>query len=312
MRDQVELLYILSTKAGNGESKKLREHLNAIADKRDLNVTISVVETEHENHATEAAQAFAAAAQDNPSKTRVVYVLGGDGTSNEVAAVLAGTGTAIGVLPAGTANDFAKQLYPGGARIRDLLRRSLTPVLEPIDLISVNDSISLNVASFGFDTVVLEQAYRYLERLPRLGRFAYILAVIRCVFQKKSFFASWEILDHEQGWIRGEGAVTLGTIANGGYYGDGFRPAPNAELNDGLLDIGIAAEVLNREILGLVLRYKKGTHIGHPKVQQYKATEGVFRAEPGQELLANKDGIIIRVKALHFKVLPKKILLARI
>ena len=312
MREHVELLYILSTKAGNGESKNLREHLYAIADKRDLHVSISVVETEHENHATEAAQDFAARSGEDPSKIRVVYVLGGDGTSNEVASVLAGTSTAIGVLPAGTANDFAKQLYPKGARIRDLLQRSLTPVLEPIDLISVNDGISLNVASFGFDTVVLEQAYRYLKRFPRLGRFAYVLAVMRCVFQKKSYFASWEILDHEQGWIRGEGAVTLGTIANGGYYGDGFRPAPNAVLDDGLLDIGIAAEVLNREVLGLVLQYKKGTHIGHPKVRQYKATEGVFRAKPGEELLANKDGIIIREKELRFKVLPKKILLARI
>lgn len=308
----MELLYILSTKAGKGRSKELRRMLRETENMRNLDRDIRIVETEHANHAEEAAAAFVEDGANKENLIRVVYVLGGDGTSSEVAAVLAGTGTALGVLPAGTANDFAKQLYPKGTKLKDLLERSLSPTLEPIDLYEVNGITALNVASFGIDTIILEQALQYLKTMPKLNAFAYVLAILRRVPQIKAYPYTWEFLDHEEKLIKGEGKLSLATICNGGFYGDGYQPAPDAKLDDGLLNIGLAGEARKRELPKLLSQYKEGTHVDHPLFTRFKATEGVFYAAPGEELLANYDGIILRAPELRFKVLPKRILLARI
>ena len=309
-----ELLYILSTKAGNGRAPQLRDHLLQLSEKHDLDTQIQVVETEHEHHVYEAAREFAERATDRPTAdcTRVVYALGGDGTSNEVASALRGSRTALGIIPTGTANDFARQLYAEGTTIEDLLARSLSPSLTPIDLIELNDNISLNVTSFGFDTVVLDEALRLLAKRPQLGKRAYTWAVLRTLHKPKTVYASWELLDQYGKTIHGEGELTVATIGNGGYYGGGYRPAPDAELDDGLLDVSLVGKLKALEFPGLLLRYRKGKHTDHPQVQMAKVTEGVFRAAPGEVLLGNYDGIILREAELRFRVLPASILLARI
>jgi diacylglycerol kinase family enzyme len=126
---------------------------------------VSTAETSRPGHASSLARGAAAAAYD------VVVVLGGDGTHNEAANGLAGTATALAVLPGGSTNVFARSIgLPNdpveatGQLLGALDRRSI----EPVNLGSVNGRFFLFNAGFGFDAAVVARA----DRRSTLKRYA--------------------------------------------------------------------------------------------------------------------------------------------
>ena len=142
--------FILNPVAGNGYSvqamKKIEGILNA------LGAEYRIHETAFPGQATDIARSL----QGNPEISAVIAV-GGDGTVTEVAAGLAGGSTAMGIIPAGTGNDFVKSVRipkdPETA-MRFMLDRSARPV----DTGTLNDEFFLNVCGTGFDVTVLECA----------------------------------------------------------------------------------------------------------------------------------------------------------
>lgn len=184
-----------------------------------------VVMTERSGHARELAQAFV----DDQCDT--VIAMGGDGTVNEVAQALVGTSTALGIVPAGSGSGFAiglgLSLNPERA-----MRVALTAASTPIDVGFAGDRVFLNIAGIGFDAAV---AHRFADRARR-GLAGYLAAGIQ-------LFGTYAASEYEVRWHTGAGEEVrrgrkyLVGFANASTYGNGAVLAPDANLQDGMLDL---------------------------------------------------------------------------
>ncbi len=169
----------------------------------------------------------------------VVVAAGGDGTVNETLNGLHASGrgeVALGILPYGTANDFARAtgLFEGTLRERLLFMAEAQPV--PLDVGSVNDRLFLNVASGGISAEATTETPRLYKEM--LGAFAYSLVGFQKLFHDIEHTA--EIRTPQWQW---QGQMLFFVVANGRYAGGGYQAAPKALLNDGLLDLGLVPDV---------------------------------------------------------------------
>jgi diacylglycerol kinase family enzyme len=158
----MRLLLIVNTSASSVTARGRVVIHKALAADHD----VTMAETSRRGHATRLAQGAAAAEQD------VVVVLGGDGTLNEAANGLAGTRTALGVLPGGSTNVFARTIGlandPIEATAELLVALARPGALRPIGMGSVNGRYFLFHVGVGFDAAVVEQ----VERRSGLKRWA--------------------------------------------------------------------------------------------------------------------------------------------
>lgn len=189
--------------------------------------------------------------KEDPDTHVIVY--GGDGSVYEaVNAIMnanAGESAELTVVPFGTGNDFVKSL-PTESGVR-----------KKIDLIKFNDNYSANIINIGFDCDVV----RVTEKLKKLklvrGSIAYAIGVLATVFHKlgKKFDIEFTLGDGSIEHVQGEQLLCV--IANGRYYGGGFCCAPNAELDDGLLEVMLVKKISRLRFAKFIGGYKKGLHI---------------------------------------------------
>ncbi|TJZ73789.1 lipid kinase YegS [Chitiniphilus eburneus] len=168
---------------------------------------------------------------------RSIIAGGGDGTLNEVAGALldhaAGQRPVLGLLPLGTANDFAR----GVGIPTDLpaaLRLALVGEPRAIDAGRVNDRVFLNMATGGFGTQVTAETPD--EQKSALGAFAYLLTGL-----KRLNAIQADRLRVEGPGFQWEGEFLVLAVGNGIQAGGGHRLCPQALLDDGLLDLRILA-----------------------------------------------------------------------
>lgn len=303
---QIAFRFVLSAEAGKGLPRDLPERIkSAFAGKKPPDIQV----TNHAGHVAELSREWA----EEYGANGVVYACGGDGTLHEVAEELKGGPCAFGGLPFGTGNDFAKTLY--GTRkvekiVDDLIRRTPEPQYRKIDLLKVNDTICLNVLSLGFDTVVLENALRLLERWPWLGKSAYAFAVVKTLTTKKDFPLRFELTDADGKHFQEEHTAVLLAAGNGRYYGSGYQPLPDALLDDGLGDFLMADTMSLFELLPLIGKYRQGTHLDLPKVFNRRFTRAVIESADDTQLPANVDGVIFHAKRIEVEVMPSALRLA--
>jgi len=296
-------LFIINPKAGRKDSNELTKQIMTAFSGKPGAPACEVIWTDRAGHATELAALFAG----EKGSSGVVFACGGDGTAREVANGLVGTAAAMSILPVGTANDFARAVLPG-LDTAAILARAEKPVIHPIDVIMANGEICLNIASLGFDTRVQRRASKMNNRCRFLGGLSYPLAILLTLFGQRQYRMHYrfEIVDDSGaiGVVEQDATYILAAICNGRYYGGGFNPAPQASQEDGLLDICLVDSLPLREILPLIPKYKKGTHIGHPAVHCWKAKAGQIRFQT-ERLLGNFDGEIFESETLDFQVMPK-------
>lgn len=294
-------LFVLSRKAGNGDRETLRKEILSVYEAHGREAELEVVLTEDEFHGRRAAAEFAA----RPSEEeKVVICAGGDGSLGEIASVLCHTDTALGLIPSGTGNDFARNFDYSNFRIED----TFAPELRKIDAIRVNDRIGINVLSFGFDATVLINIYKILKRHPRIGKHAFPLGVLRSLFQLDADRMEMEIRTAEGMKVTAAGEYTLAAICNGAYYGSGFHPAPNAKIDDGKLELLTVSRLSLFQFLGLVGKYKKGTHLGKRGVETMSVRSGIITAD--REIYGNIDGELFQSKVFEFEVMENALLWA--
>lgn len=287
-------LFIISSRAGSSEFYFNKDQIYKTYKKYNRQALIEIIETDHKNHATEAALAFSRSDYEKKS----IIVCGGDGTLSEVAGAIYKTDTALGLIPTGTGNDFSKNFSYKNFKLENTLERKISP----IDLIEVNGNICINVTSLGFDTEVLSKAYQFLEEKPSLGKSAYTKSVIYSLknLNYKRLKLDLEIADGKN--ISIEDDFLLLTLCNGGYYGSGFNPAPRAKIDDGKVDLVLAKNISLLKILPLIIKYKKGKIKNSPYLDEYKLKSGTISSS--KYFLANIDGQIFTSKKISFKVLP--------
>jgi diacylglycerol kinase (ATP) len=195
----------------------------------------------------------------------VVAVMGGDGTIGMVAHALAGSATILGVIPAGTGDDFARALR---AERRDPVaaaRVVVSGVVRNVDagVVRCEDAEErwfVNVANAGFDAAVSETANGM--RFRGNGTLTYILALISTLrrFRPARFTIT---MDDEP--PRELGAMLI-AVGNGSSYGGGMKVTPGASIDDGEFEACVVHAMGKLEFISQFPKVYRGTHAAHPKV----------------------------------------------
>jgi len=198
-------------------------------------------------NSSEEARAMAAkfAAEGEP----VVIAAGGDGTLNAVIAGLAGSKTALGVLPAGTMNVFARELgipFDHLGKAFDVIERGH---VREIDLFEANRAPFVQMAGVGFDAMVIEETT--WESKKMLGPLAYLLSAVKVLGERPP---RMEVLFGDG--RREEGVAVL--AGNGSLYGGQFRLFRKADNQDSMLDVLIFKEAGYRFVLDSLKGLAKG------------------------------------------------------
>nr|WP_034594844.1 diacylglycerol kinase family protein [Hamadaea tsunoensis] len=215
----------------------------------------------------EARQACAAAVADGAD---ALVAVGGDGTMNLALQAVAGTGVALGIVPAGTGNDVAACLGLPADPVA-AARAIATGRTRAVDLARIEAAAgvrwSAGVTGLGFDTLVNDLANRM--RFPR-GPRRYDLAILLELARLRA--RPYRItIDGGTGDGTGEGETlefegVLAAVGNTARYGGGMRICPAADPHDGLLDLVYAVRVSRLTLMRIKPRVYAGTHVEHPAV----------------------------------------------
>ena len=210
---------VSGTKTKNRITKLIRELLN-----KEL-FSPTVVTTEYAGHATQLAQQFALEGY------YAVIAVGGDGTINEVGKGLCGTNTALGIIPNGSGNGFARHLEISTRMNRAVEMLNNSEVIS-VDYCTVNDIPFFSTFGVGFDALVA-QDFSNTSR----GLKGYIESILKDIFQYKP----------ETYHLQGDGidlttSAFLINFANASQWGYDACIAPKASLQDGWMDVAIVSE----------------------------------------------------------------------
>ncbi|BCW79760.1 lipid kinase [Arthrobacter sp. NicSoilC5] len=226
----------------------------------------------------------------------MVVVGGGDGTVSFAAGQLAGTGTVLGILPLGTANDLARTLeIPGG------LDAACTALADgkvvDIDLGRANGWPFLNVASVGLSVGVTESLSPRLKRY--LGPMAYGVAAVRAYSRHKPFRARLEFPDGDHGTLELPDVLQV-AVGNGRHYGGGNAVSPTAGIDDHILDVYAIPGAPLREHVRIARLLKDGSFVERDGV--YHLTTRHVRLVTQPSLPVNLDGEIATATPADFTI----------
>ena len=205
-------------------------------------------------------------------------VAGGDGSVLEATnGIMRANGdAALGVIPTGTGNDFAKACdIPLDWERATTLLADRIPEKEQTRLIDIgvmNGRYFANGAGVGLDARVTRISRAY--RAP-IGDLVYLLAIFRAMIDG----IATPRMHISAGDHTHDGAVTLANIANGPWIGGMFNVAPTAKNNDGKFDMLIVAPVRRTRIMSLLPKLISGTHMGEKEIVHKPVTRVVIVAE---------------------------------
>ncbi|MDU5100183.1 MAG: diacylglycerol kinase family lipid kinase [Peptoniphilus grossensis] len=282
-------LFIISSKSGRSYDETLARELLKYFDEDEIKITEKAGDT------VKFAQDF----RDRGGE--ILYIKGGDGALSEVASVLAGSETALGLIPGGTGNDFSKNFSYHNFKLENIFDYEIAP----IDLIEVNGKICINVTSLGFDTNVLKYAYDIMKRKKLGGRLGYFYGVVKSVMNLENVDLKISCLDEKNEEVNLSGSFLISALCNGSYYGNGFNPAPKAKIDDGLLNLILAEKMSPLRIASLFTFYRRGDHLGKSGVREILTRSGKISAD--REFLYNIDGEIYSDRNLKYRILEKKL-----
>lgn len=231
------------------------------------------------------------------SQANMVIAAGGDGSIHTVANLIAPLGIPLGILPIGTANDFARSLsLPAGLREAAAVIADEPPLA--VDLGKVNGHLFLNAAHLGLG---VETAKRTNARLKDwIGPIAYVLAAAQAYWHLEPF--DLEVcLARECLKLKASQLI----VGNGRYFGGGALIAPEASLDDGLLDVHVLGDSFGpTEAIKLAAAFRLGT-LGEQAAIFHFRTPWLTASLQGPVEL-NADGELLRLEApLRFEVVPR-------
>lgn len=223
---------------------------------------------------------------------------GGDGTLLETAGGMAGKhGVCLACLPSGSANDFIRCFEGDFTDLNALIHGTVRRV----DAIRCGETLAINLCSMGMDADVADKMTKY-KRLPLVsGPLAYELAIADVFCHRIGKYLQVE-MDTPTGVIRREGRYFFALAASGQYYGGGYRGAPSAVPDDGLLDFILIKAMPRSRIPGFLKRYKKGEHPGMDICETFRGT--AMRVMSQEDAAVNLDGECFRAKETAFVVEP--------
>ena len=301
-------LFLLNPTAGKADcTRMLPRQIDAAAARAGLAMgeyTIRI--TAHAGHARELANAAARQAQQAGEQLRV-YTAGGDGTFNEALTGVYGfENAAVGCLPYGSGNDFLRT-FGTKAEFLDLdAQLAGGPVA--IDLMQTSLGLSATICAAGLDAQVAYGIPKF-RRIPLCGgEAAYALSIVEqlCghIGRRVEYTIDGETLTVD---------CLMCAVCNGRTYGGGFRAAPEAQPDDGWLDVYIIRKVSRLTIAKLLGMYKNGGHFrngqlvraAEPYFIYRRAKQVSLRAVDGRgPIVATADGECVPKEQITVQAQP--------
>jgi len=273
--------------AGGGKCGKL--YPAVVHNLREAGVACDVVLSQYAGHITEVASELAVRGCET------VVVCGGDGTINEAINGIAGTETALGIVPMGTGNDFAvnmaisKDINHACAIIKQ--RR-----VKEIDLVRVNnDKFFGGTGCLGFDAEVAAFASRRRNSRP------FLMHVLGGILKFISYKPKTvELRFDGQKYFGDIFLVAFGNIRS---YARGMLITPGAVSDDALLDICVVRPMPKRRVLSMFPSVYKGAHVNNREVSLYRAGAVYVQSLGPMDLYA--DGDFMATTPFRLEVLRK-------
>jgi YegS/Rv2252/BmrU family lipid kinase len=280
----VSLSLIVNPAAGGGRAGRALVEVQAELNR--LGLEHHVESTRSLDHARELGVAAMGAGE-------VAVALGGDGLIGAVADALKHSDGVLGVLPGGRGNDFARALgiplEPAAA-----CQVLATGVVRALDLGQVGSQTFIGIASCGFDSVANRIANE--TRLVR-GNLVYAYGAVRALIGWRPATFTIRLDGGEPRTVTG---YTI-AAANSKSYGGGMLLAPDATLDDGLLDVVIVAHTPKLRFLALLPTVFKGEHVAHAGVEVLRGATVEIAASRPFTMYADGDPIAelpVTVRAL--------------
>lgn len=275
------ILYVINPAAGRGRVGRMMPQIEAAIRQGSGSRPIQTAITQAPGHATELAR------RAHPGST--VVAVGGDGTVHEVVRGIAGSDKAIGVVPIGSGNDFARMVGLKGKSLEASLQIALGGQRSQVDLGVVNGHPFGASLGIGFDAAVARKAFeapRFLRGMPR-----YLYSILLVL--KELSLPELEITadaPNPQPPIY-QGKALLAALMNASTYGGGIPIVPGALPDDGLLSGAVAGEFSRLGVLGILPQLLQGKHVHHPKIKFFAGQR--FRLRFDRPTPAHLDGELI-------------------
>ena len=262
-------------------------------------------------------------AEKAATKYSTVIAVGGDGTVHEVVngllrASSEGETIALGVVPLGNGDDFAKMIPPQttiGGKIFDWhvaiekIAQGQTKLFDvgrmTGDQLRLKQGNKPQYFMNGMDIGFGAQAALNFTKVPSFltGMAAYLAAILKTLIDYRIPNVSIQI-DDQKAFKQ---STTMTAITNGRCFGSGFWVCPQAQVDDGLLDVMVTQSIGRLKILRLIPKIMKGTHVNEPILKNYRARQIEIKSQ--QPLVVEADGEIPYPQTQYLKVqiLDKKL-----
>ena len=277
----MKLLLVANPCAGHGRAGRLLTEISDIS--RGLGLEVETRLTERPGHATEIIEA------ENLTLFDGVVATGGDGTVFEAVNGLfrnpAGPAVPFGVLPMGTGNSFSRDLGLERGQVRQALELVAGGTTRKVDVgrcrTGNRDLYYLNILGVGFVSDVTATA----SKLKVLGNASYTLGVI----YRTAFLDTFRLELELDGSVI-ERETTFLEISNSRFTAD-FLMAPEAKIDDGLLDVTLLGKISRRRLLRLFPTVFRGEHVQYPEVETFTARN--IKVVSDQPKILSPDGELI-------------------
>lgn len=288
----MKYVLIVNPVAGTGFAHtlipKLEEELKAHPE-----TEYTIRETEYPGHATKLAEE---AAKDE--NVDAVLSVGGDGTSFEVACGMIGTGKPMGIIPAGTGNDFIKTLKIPRDPV-EALKFILITKPRPVDVGKLNERIFLNVCGTGFDVTVLDYAEE--EKKKYKGLTPYLIGLIKAIAHYKPVHLTLETDGQKT-----EQDLLICAVANGRFIGGGIPICPDADPADKVFDVVTIGDRARWKLPFYLPGLLKGKDLNWKITKRIKASSVTIDC-PGMRV--DVDGEILQMDHAEFRILPEAMMM---
>jgi len=226
-----------------------------------------------------------------------VFIVGGDGTLNYFINEYPLIKIPLVIFKGGSGNDIQWLLY-GNKTFEEQLALALIGVAKPIDAAVCNGRLFINGVGIGFDGAV---AKSLTGKKKRAGKTSFLIAIL-----KKIFFYRSKVYSISSSEIQKKDRQLLIGAANGRRAGGGFHIAPEAEANDGWLDIILVDAINPFKRLRWLPVIEKGKHLGLPFIQYFKTKKILISSDSPME--AHLDGECYSDHKMEIEILPGKFL----
>jgi diacylglycerol kinase (ATP) len=273
----MDVAVLVSAVAGRGRATGVAESVLSEFRRGGLDVRVLP--------ATTGAEAEKLAADAVAAGVGAIATVGGDGTVHAALQAVAGTGTPLAVIPAGTGNDLvravgipAEPLAAARAAAEDLAAGASRSV----DLGRTAGRWWVTVLCCGFDSAVSDRANRL--RWPR-GRRRYDVAVLAELARLRPVELTLT-LDGETQTL----PVTMVAVGNTPWYGGGLNICPGADPADGLFDVTVVGAITRLQLMRTKPLLTTGRHVEHPAITVHRAAR-VELAAPGVTTYADGEPV---------------------